>query len=72
MAISEITSKYEISDYKQDTYCGVPLQQMWMLQHVDVSDFSKKLHHSVFLFFGEFFQNRHKEQLLVNSSKNIK
>ena len=31
MAISEITSKYEISDSKQDTYRGVPLQQMWML-----------------------------------------
>ena len=31
--------------------------------------FQKKLHHGFFSFeFGKFFQNRHKTQLLVNSS----
>ena len=27
IAISENTSKYDVSDSKEDTYCGVPLQQ---------------------------------------------
>ena len=27
----ENTSKYDISDSKEDTYRGVPLQQTWML-----------------------------------------
>ena len=34
----------------------------------------KKLHHGYCCFFefGEFSQNRHKEQLLLNSSEHIK
>ena len=31
IAIYENTSKYEISDSKEDNYRGVPLQQIWML-----------------------------------------
>ena len=31
IAISENISKYDISDSKEDTYHGVPLQQIWML-----------------------------------------
>ena len=31
IAISKNTSKYDISDSKEDTYLGVPLQQIWML-----------------------------------------
>ena len=27
----ENTSKYDISDSKEDIYLGVPLQQIWML-----------------------------------------
>ena len=37
--ISENTSKYDISDSKEDTDLGVPLQQIWMLQ---ANKFSKK------------------------------
>ena len=32
IAISENTSKYDTSDFKEDTYHGVPLQQIWMLK----------------------------------------
>ena len=39
IAISEDTSKYDISDSKEDTYLGVPLQQTWMLQ---ANNFSKR------------------------------
>ena len=31
IAISENTWKYDISDFKEDTYYGAPLQQIWML-----------------------------------------
>ena len=31
IAISENTSKYDVSDSKEDTYLGVPLQQIWVL-----------------------------------------
>ena len=74
IAISENTSKYDISDFKDETYRGVTLQQMWMLMPTTLP---KKLHccfFFVFFFFEfrKFYQNRHKEQLLVNSSYNIK
>ena len=74
IAISENTSKYDISDFKDETYRGVTLQQMWMLMPTTLP---KKLHCWFFFFFfffefRKFYQNRHKEQLLVNSSYNIK
>ena len=31
IAISENTSKYDVSDSKEGTYLGVPLQQIWVL-----------------------------------------
>ena len=31
IAISENNSKYDTNDFKEDTYCGVPFQQIWML-----------------------------------------
>ena len=31
IAISENTSKDDISDSKEDTYPGIPLQQIWRL-----------------------------------------
>ena len=37
--ISENISKYDISDSKEDTYRGVSLKQIWMLQ---AKGFSKK------------------------------
>ena len=56
--------KYDTSDSKEDTCCGVPLQQICILQ---ANDFSKRTPAR----FGELFQNWHKEQVLVNSSEKI-
>ena len=54
IAISENTSKYDISDSKEDTYLEVPLQQIWMLQ---ANNFSKRASPRFFFEFGDFFQN---------------
>ena len=43
--ISENTLKYDISDSKENTYRGVPLQQTWMLQ---ANDFTKKFTLTIF------------------------
>ena len=48
IAISENTSKYDISDFKDETYRGVTLQQLWMLKPTTLP---KKLHCWVFFFF---------------------
>ena len=67
IAISENISKYDISDSKEDTYRGVPLQQIWMLQ---ANNFSKKNSTTDFFWsLAHFCQNRRKEQLFVNSSE---
>ena len=52
IAISENTSKYDISDSKEGTYHGVPLQQIWMLQ---ANNFSERTPPRVFLELGKFF-----------------
>ena len=54
IAISENTSKYDISDSKEDTYLGVPLQQIWLLS---ANNFSKRAPLRFSFEFGEFFQN---------------
>ena len=45
IAISKNTSKYDISDSKEDTYHGVPLQQIWILKPII---FLKELQHGFF------------------------
>ena len=54
IAISENTSKYDVIDSKEDTYLGVPLQQIWVLQ---ANNFFKRTSPQFFLEFGKFFQN---------------
>ena len=52
IAISENSSKYDISDSKEDTDLGVPLQQIWMLQ---ANKFSKKRSTKVLFSVLQFF-----------------
>ena len=71
LATSENTSKYdEISDSKEETFRGVPLQQI--LDAASQRLLQKKLECGFVLQVGKFFQNKHKKQLLVNNSENIK
>ena len=67
--ILENISKYDVSDLKEDNYSVVPLQQKKKRKK---NLFKKNSTTVIFLEFSEFFQNRHKEQLLTNSSGNIK
>ena len=67
-AIPENTSKYHLSDYKEGN-------QGSTTENLDAASqrlFPKKSTMVYFLEFREFFQNRDKEQLLVNSSEHIK
>ena len=52
IAISENTSKYDISDSKEDTYHEVPLQQIWMPQ---ANNFSERTRPLFFVELGRFF-----------------
>ena len=70
IAILENISKYDISDLKEDNYSVVPLQQKKEKKKKNL--FKKNSTTVIFLEFSEFFQNRHNEQLLTNSSGNIK
>ena len=54
IAISENTSKYDISDFKDETYRGVTLQQMWMLKPTTLP--KKLLYFFYFLSLANFIR----------------